>query len=60
MSAGEEKERSRLVSKRCGSDWYVSSWKTGGRGGEGDRLGAGGAGRETGRERERKTGEEGT
>lgn len=35
-SAGEEKERSLLVSNRCGSDWYVSSWNTGGSGG-GDR-----------------------
>lgn len=40
-SAGEEKERSLLVSNRCGSDRYVSSWNTGGSGG-GDRQWAGG------------------
>lgn len=45
-SAGEEKERSLLVSNRCGSDRYVSSWKTGGSGG-GDRQWAGGEKRGT-------------
>lgn len=55
-SAGEEKERSLLVSNRCGSDMYVSSWNTGGNCG-GNRLGPGGGDkrREGGGKRKRET-----
>lgn len=60
-SAGEEKERSLLVSNRCGSDMYVSSWNTGGSGG-GNRLGPGGGGgdkrREGGGKRKRENQEQ--